>query len=160
MLRSYISQLIPNASYVQDVLQITNVALWERREDFALGTNFKAWAMATARYRAMQHRQTMKRDQVLVFDDELIETLDREFDDDPSQTEEMKIALEVCLGRLKPRDARLIDARYQQLIPLADYAKTDGRTEGSLRVTLNRLRALLKSCTDLQLSLAANSSAL
>jgi len=153
VMRSYITQLIPNASDVRDVLQITNVALWERRENFTLGTNFKAWALATARFRAMQHRQKMKRDQILVFDDDLIETLDEEFDRDLERTEEMKVALEVCLGKLKPRDAELINARYTLGISLAEFAKTDGRTEGSLRVILNRLRALLKTCVDQQIQL-------
>jgi len=153
VMRGYITQLIPNASDVRDVLQITNVALWERRSDFTHGTNFKAWALATARFRAMQHRRKMKKDQILIFNDELLETLEQEFDAEPEQTELMKIALEVCQGKLKTRDAKLIAARYNQSIPLAEYAKMDGRTEGSLRVTLNRLRSILKSCIDQQIEI-------
>ncbi len=150
VMRGYITKLIPNVSDVRDVLQITNVALWERREDFTMGTNFQAWALATARFRAMQHRQKMKRDNVLVFDDDLVEVLAEETNVDLEKTEEMKIALEVCLGKLKPRDAALVSARYHESVPLAEYAHTDGRTEGSLRVILNRLRSSLKDCIDNQ----------
>ncbi len=107
LMRSYITQLIPNASDVHDVLQITNVALWEKRGDYTLGTNFKARAMAVTRDRAMEHRKKMKRDRVLIFDDELIETLDQEFDEQPENTEHLKIVLEVRLGKLKPRDANI-----------------------------------------------------
>ena len=43
MLRGYIYTLIPNISNISDVLQNTNLYLWEHREDFEAGTNFKAF---------------------------------------------------------------------------------------------------------------------
>jgi RNA polymerase sigma-70 factor (ECF subfamily) len=108
----------------------------------------------------MEYRKKLQKDHLLVFDDDLLDTLHEEFDADLEETEQKKIALELCLGKLKPRDLNLISARYDQRIPLADYAKSDGRTEGSLRVTLNRLRSLLKNCIDQQLLVNPSSSSL
>lgn len=151
VMRQYISQLIPNADDISDVVQNTNLMLWERRGDFTPGTNFQAWALATARLRAFEHRNRMKRDHRLVFEEKLFEVLDQEFEERPYLTEEKKIALETCLGKLKPKDRTLIDIRYSESTTLSEHALADGRSEKSLRVILNRLRSALKECIDRQL---------
>ncbi|PQJ27627.1 hypothetical protein BSZ32_03355 [Rubritalea profundi] len=48
-LRAYIISLMPGASGAEDVLQETNLVLWEKRAKFEQGTNFRAWVCAIAR---------------------------------------------------------------------------------------------------------------
>ncbi|NWK56543.1 sigma-70 family RNA polymerase sigma factor [Verrucomicrobiaceae bacterium N1E253] len=149
MLRGYIRSLIPNASDVRDVLQNTNLVLWEKRGDFKRGSNFKAWAFTVARYRSFEHRKKMKRDHRLVFDDRLIELIEQTPHDWSDELlDQQHRALEQCLRGLKSRDRALIDSRYGKLETLVDFARRDGRSEGSLRVTLNRLRTVLRDCID------------
>lgn len=153
VLRGYIGVLIPNDSDIRDVLQNTNVALWERRDTFELGTNFKAWAFAIARFRAMEHRRKLQQENRLVFDTDLIELLDEAYHEkSPDSVENEYRALDHCLGRLSPKDRALIAARYTARTPLAEYAKFDGRSEPSLRVILNRLRTLLRDCMNARLA--------
>ncbi len=153
VMRGYIRMLIPNDSDIRDVLQNTNVALWERRDSFELGSNFKAWAFAIARFRAMEHRRKLQQENRLVFDTDLIELLDEAYHErNPDSVENEYRALDHCLGRLHEKDRALIDARYTARTPLAEYAKVDGRSEPSLRVILNRLRSLLRDCMDTQLA--------
>jgi len=153
VLRGYIRSMIPNASDIWDVVQDTNLALWERREDFLIGTNFRAWAFAIARYRALEHRRKLQKEHKLVFDDQLVELLEQTPHDwETARLESKHRALEVCLGKLKPKDRDLISARYSGT-PLAEYSKRDGRSPGSLRVILNRLRQLLRRCIDAQLAM-------
>lgn len=149
VIRGYIRTLLPNASDIRDVLQNTNIVLWEKRSDFKAGTNFKAWALTHARYRALEHRKKMKNNHILVFDDDLIELLSTPDEAvPPEQLESKHIALEQCMSTLPAADRNLIHARYFQNINLESYAQVDGRSHGSLRVTLNRLRLKLRSCID------------
>jgi RNA polymerase sigma-70 factor, ECF subfamily len=45
---SYIYTLVPNVTDTDDLLQETNLVLWNKRLDFKLGTNFSAWACRIA----------------------------------------------------------------------------------------------------------------
>ena len=153
VIRGYLRTLIPNDSDIRDVQQNTNLALWERRDTFELSSNFKAWAFAIARFRAMEHHRKRKRENRLVFDLDLIELLAAEYEERcPNSVDREYCALNHCLGLLDPKNRALIEARYTSRIPLAEYAVSDGRSEPSLRVILNRLRALLRDCMNEQLA--------
>lgn len=151
VIRGYIRSLIPNASDINDVLQNTNLALWERRDQFEPGTNFRAWACVIARYRALEHRSRLKKRNVLIFDDELVNILADEGVEQKDEVELERLALDGCLEKLSPQNASLIRARYHRNITLADYSLEDGRSPASLRVILNRLRASLRICIEEQL---------
>lgn len=153
LLRGYIRTLIPNASDIRDVVQNTNLFLWEHREDFEPGTSFKAWAFSVARFRSMDHRKKMKKEHCLVFDDKLIDLIAQVPDGlDIEASECQHWALDKCLSELKPKDQKLITARYTNRVPLEAYARHDGRSPGSLRVILNRLRLALRQCIDKKLA--------
>ncbi|GAA5497251.1 hypothetical protein Rhal01_03444 [Rubritalea halochordaticola] len=153
VIRGYIRSLIPNASDVNDVLQNTNLALWERREDFEPGTNFKAWACAVARFRSLEHRNKMKKNQMLVFDEDLVNLLADEGGDAQDEVELERLALDGCLEKLSPKNFSLVRARYHRNITLIDYAHEDGRDAASLRVILNRIRSALRECIEQQVAL-------
>ena len=147
MIRGYIRTLIPNASDAPDILQNTNIVLWEKREAFQAGSNFKAWAFAIARFRAMNHRKKQLRKKELVLDESIIELLEQCAPQDESwMVEQQQLALEQCLGGLKSKDRELIHHRYAAHTRLADYAQIIGSTPASLRVKLNRLRDVLRHC--------------
>ena len=153
VIRGYIRTLIPNDSDIRDVQQNTNLVLWERRDTFEPGSNFKAWAFAIARFRAMEHRKKLQKENRLVFDTDLIELLDAGYHEKSADSVENEYrALNHCLSLLNARDRALIDARYTFKTPLAEYSRSDGRSESSLRVILNRLRTLLRDCMNKQLA--------
>ena len=154
LLRGYIRTLIPNCDDIRDVLQNTNLVLWERRMDYVPGSSFKAWAFAVARLRALEHRRSLRRDHKLVFDDHLLDLLagTAEHSQDLERLERKRRALRQCLGRLKPKDRALIACRYSGDCTLEDYARADGRSAGSLRVILNRLRTVLRTCIERHLA--------
>jgi hypothetical protein len=56
---AYIRSLLPMYSDHMDILQEVNVTLWRKMEEFQAGTNFKAWAFATARYHVMSARRKL-----------------------------------------------------------------------------------------------------
>ncbi|MFT5906643.1 MAG: RNA polymerase sigma-70 factor (ECF subfamily) [Cryomorphaceae bacterium] len=146
-LRAFIVSLMPGSSDVPDVLQETNVVLWNKRDSFELGTNFIAWSFQIARYEVHRHRDKIRRDQRIMFSDELVSLLS---DDGPSSIgdDELHAALDICLGKLTVSQSELIKERYTPGHSLEDYASRNGRSAGSLRIALLRIRESLKRCVE------------
>ena len=145
-LHAYIISLMPGADGVDDVLQETNLVLWEKRKTFEPGTNFRAWACAVARFKAMGHRRKLARLGFQLFDDDLAEQLAVECEAEPEEFDDRLRALNTCLGRLQDKERQLIEHRYFSDSNLDEFAVQSGRSADSLRVSLFRIRAALKKC--------------
>lgn len=70
-IHAFIHSLLPGDPEVEDVLQRTNIVLWNKREQFEENTNFKAWAFSIARWETRAWLTEKKRKDWLVFNDEL-----------------------------------------------------------------------------------------
>lgn len=155
-LRAYIISLMPGVNGVSDVLQDTNLTLWEKSKTFKPGSNFKAWAFAIARHKAKNHlRKVLRQQPVLCLDDDLTEKLASHCLLEPEDTEMRMSALEKCLSKLNPGELALIKQRYATETTLEEYARTLSRPAGSLRVTIYRIRRNLRQCISYQLKLTS-----
>lgn len=149
---AFLIAMMPGHPDVADVLQKTNLVLWEKRGNFELGTNFRAWALTVARFEALKHLKSLRRDQIFVFDDELLEQLSEEAESSLTNSQSRLDALKHCLNQLRPQDRELLEHRYSSSGILGSYAKSKGRSVSSLSVTLFRLRAVLRQCVSRQLN--------
>ncbi len=66
---------MPGSHDIDDVLQDTNVVLWEKMEQFELGSNFQTWAFAVARNMAKAHWKKNKRDWSPALNQSIIEAI-------------------------------------------------------------------------------------
>ncbi len=146
-LRAFIYSLMPGSPHVADVLQNTNAVLWQKRARFAADTNFTAWAFKIARYQVMHQFDRDKRDGNLVFSESTIERIADDTPQDGSHDRLLR-ALETCLGKLSDPQRSLINARYTPGNSLEKHAESLGRTPGSLRIALFRIRDSLKRCIE------------
>ncbi|MGB0993502.1 MAG: sigma-70 family RNA polymerase sigma factor [Akkermansiaceae bacterium] len=158
VIRAYIIGQVPGCSEVKDILQEVNILLWEKMNTFKLGTNFGAWACTVAYYKVLDYKKKQKKNGFLVFNEELASTLSEEFaSKEPEALETKRNALHSCLRKLSTKDRALLDARYNS--PSGDMEQASiktGRSLGSLRVSLSRLRTALKDCINNQLALQAH----
>jgi RNA polymerase sigma-70 factor (ECF subfamily) len=149
-LLAYVHSLMPGDPSVKDVVQRTNVVVWKKRSSFKPDTNFRSWIFAIARLEVRAHQKDRKRKSWLVFDDELAgrltETMLESAEAQP--LDDLRIALEACMRKLQPAEKDLIDHRYYSDRTLEDYARSQNRTVGSLKVSLFRIRATLKRCIE------------
>lgn len=144
-IRLYVQSLLPGHEAAKDVAQLANATIWKKREDFQLGTNFKAWVFTICRYEVLNFRKKQARDR-LVFSPELEDIMAAELPARADELEARQRALRVCLGKLKPADRTLVEHRYFSGISLADYAASNQRSVGGLRVALHRIRNALQAC--------------
>lgn len=147
-LRALIVTLMPGSPDVADVLQETNLALWQKRDRFEIGTNFLAWAFKFARIEVMHQRDRNKRSGRLRFSKELVEVLADSAAPADESDEELMAALDNCLEKLSDRQREIVVNRYTPGKSLEQFAATSGSTAGSLRIALHRIRAELKQCVE------------
>ena len=148
---AYIRSLMPGSSGTRDLLQEVNITLWQKRDSFEMGTNFKAWAFQTIRYHILNHRRRMTSQGWLIFDDDLIEEISPAFEVESEELEERHLALRSCLQKLRPQDRELLHQRYVNDASLNEYAAAIKRSAGTLKATLFNLRAVLRRCIEQQL---------
>ncbi|WP_035612322.1 sigma-70 family RNA polymerase sigma factor [Haloferula sp. BvORR071] len=147
---AFIRALMPGSSGARDLLQEVNIILWQKREQFEAGSNFKAWAFQVIRFHLMNHRRRLASKGWLVFDDELVERISPALEADPEELEVRHQALHHCLQKLRPKDRELLQHRYASGAPLNDYAKAINRSPGTLKATLFNLRAALRKCIEVR----------
>ena len=113
-LRLYVQSLLPGESAAKDVAQQANATLWQKRNDFTIGTNFKAWAFSVARYEVLNFRKRQARDSRLVFSEELEETFAEELVGHSDELERRHAALRQCSRQAAPEGSRVFDAPAAQ----------------------------------------------
>lgn len=159
-LHAFLTSLLPGEGCIDDVLQQTNLVLWQKRSDFMLGTNFRAWAFAVARWEVRAWMTKSKRSDWLTFFQDIGESLAHRFESTaPPPTENAAMeTLRLCLGKLKENDRLLVLSHYQHEKSLAECARIFQRGSDSLKVSLFRIRQILRRCMDLQLSIERSRS--
>ncbi len=150
-LRAFIISLMPGSPDVADVQQETNAVIWQKRHRYQHGTNFLAWAFQIARYEVMHQRDRSKRDGRVQFSDALVNALAEMLPPD-SADEELLTALDGCFAKLSEEQRGIVEARYTPGRSLEQHAEATGKTPGSLRVALHRIRATLKHCIEVTLA--------
>ncbi len=150
-LRAFVGYLMSGSADAADVAQEVNLLLWEKRDQFELGTNFRAWAFTTARYVVLGHHRKMRKSGQMVFDPDLIESLADEWQAQPNAHQRKLAALHSCLEKLPDNDLALVRARYSEHGKVERMAEKSGNSGGSLRLRLFRLRAALKQCVQREL---------
>lgn len=146
-LRAFIYALLPNSPAAEDVLQNTNMILWRKRKTFRRGTNFHAWAFKIARVQVQHQYDRAKRETRLVFSESLLKRIEDAASENPPREREL-VVLENCIGKLNDKQRDIINARYRAGSSLKMLAENTGATAGSLRITLFRIRAILRRCVE------------
>ena len=132
-LTGFLCSLLGNRTAGDEVLQETNLVLWKKREDFEVGTNFKAWAFKIARFQALAFLKREKRRPEFTFDEEVIEKLTVEAESTFVENDDREHALDTCLEKLTDEDRELIRDHYYSGLSMVDHAVQVGRTVGALR---------------------------
>ena len=141
----FLFKRLADREQAREVLQLTNLVLCRKADNYELGTNFKAWAMTVANYEVMAYRKTQVRER-LVFTDEVDAMLGPD-DDGRSFAQSARVAqLNHCLKGMSSKNRELIEWRYQRERTIAQIAEEIGSTIGAVKVKLHRLRRQLLCC--------------
>ena len=146
-LYGFILMLIADAEKAKDVLQEVNLVLWRKADSYQEGTNFGAWARKIARYQALAHCQSQRRDRH-VFDDALIDQLAEGAEHRIDLVGVRTNALHVCLEKLTDQDRDLLRDRYGHDQTLAVIAQRLGRSASRVSNIMYKIRRQLFECIE------------
>ena len=138
-----------------EVLQETNLKLWQKSSDWNPETEFLPWAFAVARFTILSHFRDLSRDR-LVFDPDVIESMAAETENLATELPERRQALGQCLEKLTADQRMLLHHHYVDGRSLRDIAAATHRGESSIKMTMLRIRRTLGDCIQLHLGNAAS----
>lgn len=157
-----IGTLVVDRADADDVLQETNLALWQMADQFEPGTDFTAWAFRVARYRVLKQQRSARRHRFKLADHVVdlltADTLEETQLDSlaaAEQFESLRRALSACLEEVSERNRGLLLQYYDQGVSLADIGATIGRNANAMAQLFHRIRSALRTCIRRRLPTAA-----
>ena len=141
----YVHSLLPDPNEAAEIVQDTNVVLWEKRNQFDTATDFRAWAFQIARYKLLEYRAQRKQN-CLCFSDVLIDELSLQAPRYAKADNDLIDGLRRCIARLVARDRELLSQRYSSMTTCANIAKAIGRPVSWVYNSLRRIRHELLDC--------------
>ena len=145
MVYGYILSLVPNWADADEILQETNIRLWEEFEKFQAGTNFAAWAIRVAHFQILTWRKKVSRSR-LVFDQRVLDALASEPSWTDDEFEARQQALAVCVSELPDHSRDLLRHCYVEGSKAKDVAVEMNRTPASVYKALELIRVALHAC--------------
>jgi RNA polymerase sigma-70 factor (ECF subfamily) len=143
----YIFALVHSISDAEDIFQQTCLVLWEKFDEFEPGTDFLAWAMSIARYKAIDFLRSLRR-QRASFSLALLDQLELQAKARSELAEARATALESCRRKLSAEDQQTLRACYTKGVKIKQAATTLNRPIGSVYDSLSRIRRALLKCIE------------
>jgi RNA polymerase sigma-70 factor, ECF subfamily len=147
---SYLTMVLGDVHEANNVLQETNVTLWTKADEFALGTNFFAWAREVAYFKALAFTRDRRRDK-LILDQEFVEQIVEE--PTSAEMDQRRATLRHCLSELSEKQLNLLRQRYGNGTSIAAIARDEHKTVAAVKMVLRRLRMALMGCIERRLAL-------
>ena len=144
-LYGYIFSLVGDHNRAADLVQETNLVLWQKKDEFRTGQPFIPWAFAIARFRVLAWLRDNSRDRLLL-DSDLANTICTESERMAQDIELVQQALRPCIKQLTTSSQELIEYRYFRSMPIATIAESLSRSATAIKTALFRIRRQLTEC--------------
>lgn len=152
-LYAFVLALLPGHSEVDDVVQEVNTAVWKKRDEFVVGTNFKAWMFSIAKFKVMALWRDQKRRKVWAVPEATLTKLIEDATEICYDSNDVRHqTLRECIQQLRPEDRGLILRRYFDGHSLSEVASEVGRKAENLKGSLHRIRLTLRACVQSKLN--------
>ncbi len=146
----YVMALVPNVSDARDVVQETEVALWQAIEKYDPDKPFMPWACRFALNEARLHLRTESRRRRLIEED-VAAMLDERRVELAAPLDARREHLRDCLGRLPEDEHRLVRGYYFEDESIEALAASFGRGAEAIYKSLQRIRQALHQCIERKL---------
>lgn len=144
-LYGFILKRLADRDQAYEVLQRTNLVIWQKAADYQPGTNFTAWTFTIARFQLMAWRKTLSRNR-LVFSDTVYEQIDDKIKPSEDEGNDRVDALKDCVKQLDVDESKLLEQRYREDLPIATIASTMNMSLDAIGMRLSRIRKKLGKC--------------
>lgn len=155
-LYGYVCALLGSSAGAADVLQETNLALWEKAHEYDFDRPFLPWAYRFAYLQVLAHRKRRSREK-MVFDDELLGRVAEAFERRCCEPDRRLELLDGCVGKLAPHHKELVDRKYRRGESVNAIAGELNTEPNTIAAKLYRIRKLLMDCIESRLAAGGES---
>ena len=154
-MRTLVRSMIPGCRDVDEIIQDASVAMWKKFHEYEPQRPFGPWAVTFARFQSMAYLERRKRMAARLSDESLEKIADCAVSDARTwdgRESDRQVALDECMTKLTPKEARLLGRRYGDgltVTEIADSGEFRGNRE-ALYKTYARLIQRLLNCVRLK----------
>lgn len=152
----YICGLLFSRELTEDVLQQTNLVLWQKRTEYHPDTNFYAWACQIAFYEVCKAREERRR-KIPAFSELFLQQMAPELQALFEAPNQLQDYLQECVDILSDRDRNLLDRRYEDDATTKSIATELGQSIRKVNRSLARIHETLFDCINSKLAGGARS---
>jgi len=147
-LYAYIVTLVLDRHQAEDILQQTNLVIWEKLDEYLNCGDFDAMARKVAYYQVLAYRRdALRRRQRLLFDDQLLERIAVATQKTTAGVgADYLAALRECMAKLSEMQRNLLNQRYGPDGSVEAIAASTGRPANNISAALYRIRKNLLAC--------------
>ena len=152
-LAGFVRALLPNPADADEVLQETNIVIWQKIDQFdpnRPGSDFLSWAFRIAALQAKNFRRRQARRPG--FSEDMLEELTLAAIADQPMQEARRDALRVCMHGLPEDERQLVEQCYAPGARIYEIADALKRTLTSVYRSLRRIRRALSVCIQSRLA--------
>ncbi len=152
-IKSFIFCMVPNEADSEDIMQETTALMWEKFDQYKLGTNFIAWALTIAKYKILSYQRDKNRNRIQ-FDDqvtEMIETASKAKLANDNIVEKVT-ALKKCIQKLPKKERTIIQLKYSNGQSNRTLADNEGVSVPTIYRYLSKIYLNLLHCINQRLS--------
>jgi RNA polymerase sigma-70 factor (ECF subfamily) len=150
-LYAYICSLLGEAAGARDVLQETNLALWDKAREYDPARPFLPWAYRVAYLQVLAYRKRCARSR-MVFDEQLVSELAEEAAHGDADLDLRLEALGHCLDKLPGHRREMLDRRYQRGESVDQIARGLRKAPNVVAASLYRIRKVLHECIEARIA--------
>jgi RNA polymerase sigma-70 factor (ECF subfamily) len=145
---AYLNALLLNFNDAEDVFQESCVVLWQKFDEFQPGTNFLAWALRIARFKAMDFQKSRARRNAPWKQELQISLLSELISEKENMNRAPLEFLADCMKKLAEGDLQLVQTCYGDGVPVRQIADELSRSPQSVHNSLRRIRLMLLGCIE------------
>ncbi len=140
-----------NEELADELAQDTLVQAWTKRAQYRPGTSPRAWLLAIARSKLVEHYR--RQDKTRRHKHELVRReLLRHLPTHDEHHEQMLEALRCCLAELEPRQRELLEMIHGQGLSTYEAAEALDIRPATCRQRISRLQRAIRTCTEKHLA--------
>lgn len=143
----YLVRLTGNLADARDLLQLTNLTAWEKRDSYESGTSAVAWMRTIAHnHFRNETRKRAARPTVPLLDSDLEQIVETRHREREREDERKRKLLQLCLGKLPDRQRAVVEKFYLDGVTLEDLGSEMDRKPNAMAQLLYRARQNLIQC--------------
>lgn len=143
----YISSMVANFHEAEDLLQSVAIILLRKFSEYDASRPFVAWALGIAKLEILSLRRSHARN-FLSYHPDVIDAVESAYEAMSPELNARAAAIRECLKQVKADALEVLKLRYEESLKPGEIAPRLGRTAGTVRVMLSRIRVALLACVE------------